>query len=227
MFLRGLLPILFFSACLLILSNCKKDDNGPKTTVYIHDTTIRHDTLDHRDTIIRTDTVIARDTAFIHDTLIIADTTDRPIIVDYTVIGAQNSLVGGFNSPSRNEHYKAAHSFNFMANRVDFSYAVLGGSANTPYLTSLNGRRTLGLGTVNTINRPTLFGTTMITKQQYDTVSNAYLLTLVAGTAQGTSLAVGKVYKFQNAEGRKGLIYIIAKDPYNNGNLTIGCKLTL
>ena len=144
------------------------------------------------------------------------DTT--PVKVEPTsytakLLGAQSNNAGSFFSPKDGKVYSTGDSLTFAANGVDISFAQTG-SPTSPKFVSLSARAGEGLRRVTTVNRATTFTATAYTKAQFDTVSNGF----VKGLASGGTLTVGveqsKVYKFINAEGKKGLAYV--------SNLTLG-----
>ena len=141
------------------------------------------------------------------------------------LLGAQTNAAGSFFSGKTGTVYGTGDSANFTTNAVDFSFAQTGSPAVAKFV-SLSSRRAEGLGKVTTNARTSNFKATAYTKAAFDTLNNAEVKAIVAGTSAVIAITPSTVYAFKNVEGKTGLIYISNLDngTGTNGSVTIDVK---
>jgi len=141
------------------------------------------------------------------------------------LLGAQTNAAGSFFSPTSGLVYSTGDSANYIANKVDVSFAQTGSPTVAKFI-SLASRRAEGLSRVTSINRITLFSASALTKANFDTIGNVAVKALAVGVGTVVPVATGRLYNFQNAEGKKGVIYVSNLDngAGTNGSVTIDVK---
>lgn len=143
------------------------------------------------------------------------------------LLGAQANNNGSFFSPKTGLVYLTADSASFVANGVDISFAQTGSPTTSPKFLSLTARGAEGLKRVTTLNRSTIFSTTAYTKAQFDTVSNGFVSNMSIVGSGSVVVEQSKVYKFMNADGSNGLIYVsnLTTGAGTDGSVTIDVKI--
>lgn len=134
--------------------------------------------------------------------------TVTPPVTGTGVLGAQLASEGSFYSSYKGQVYSTSDSANFATNLVDMSFGAIGSGSTQPMLISLASRRAQGLGKVTTVTRATTFASSTLTKAQFDTASVNFIKTMPAAGTGAIVIETGKVYSFNNPEGKKGLVYI-------------------
>ncbi|SFC43500.1 hypothetical protein SAMN05421780_105205 [Flexibacter flexilis DSM 6793] len=158
------------------------------------------------------------------------ETTPKVATNLYTakIVGAQTATAGSFLSTSKGEVYLTSDSANFTANKVDVSFAQIGGDF-TPTFISLDSRAGKGLTKVVTNTATTYFRESTLTKAQFDTAA-AYIKGITSSASKTQSVAQGKVYEVVSSVGgttTKALLYVsnlTTTSSNTTGSVTVDVK---
>ena len=149
-------------------------------------------------------------------------TGDQINISSTILLGASGSSYGSFFASSTGTRYSQGQA-NANAATIDITYGTL--TSGGPSFISPNRRSALGFTAV-TGGTITYFSTTSFTAAQFNAMEDdSEFAGITASTDTQISIANGNVYFFQNAAGKKGLIYVSALTPGNTGSVTITVKV--
>lgn len=147
------------------------------------------------------------------------------------IVGAQTATAGSFLSTSKGEVYLTSDSANYTTNKVDVSFAQVGGDL-TPTFISLDSRKSNGLTKVVTNTATTYFRESALTKAQFDTAA-AYIKNMTSSASKTQSVAQGKVYEVVSTVGgvggttTKSLLYVsnlTTTSSNTTGSVTVDVK---
>jgi len=139
------------------------------------------------------------------------------------LLGAQNSSNGSAFASIDGGIFSQSQS-NANANIIDITYGVLSG--NSGAFISPSTRGSLGFNTI-TGGTITHFVKTTFTAAQFTAMTDdeEFATGITATATDVRNIAVGDVYFFQNAAGKKGLIHVSALVAGASGSVTINVKV--